>query len=95
MQSDDILRPIPWEQLDREHFPIVGGADDEGIIRLIRVDPEGRVVWAPEVDRLRDDLQAQKKLTDEARDVARHILKKEDDWAYLAELVDAYPWLKG
>jgi hypothetical protein len=31
---------------------------------------------------------------DEARDVARHLKRSVDCWAYQAELNEAYPWLK-
>lgn len=43
---------------------------------------------------LAEENKVLREMLDEARDVARHLLKKEDDWAYLAELAEAYPWLK-
>jgi hypothetical protein len=31
---------------------------------------------------------------DEARELAKHLQQSVDCWAYLAELAEAYPWLK-
>ena len=65
--NDIILRcaAVEWEDvvLEPDRLVLVGGICEDGILRHIRIDAEGRVVWAPEVDELRRDLA-------EARQVA-------------------------
>lgn len=46
------LSDVDWKALgaDPERLAVVGGVDFEGIVRHIRLDTHGRVVWAPGIE---------------------------------------------
>ena len=48
---------VQWEefQKDPERLLLAGGVDDEGIIRHIAIDSYGRVIWAPDVERITEE----------------------------------------
>ena len=82
---------VRWEDvvLEPDRLVLTGGVDAAGIVRPVQVDAEGRVVWAPEVDRLRRDLAEAREGWREAAQWLRRLVGIEamPHWA------QAQPWL--